>query len=167
MTATYEKIATTTVSTPVLNVTFSSISGAYTDLVLVCGFSRSGGGNNINLRLNSDTASNYSVTYLEGDGSTVYTNRSSNQTNMAVGFINGGTGTAQDTMIVHFMNYSNATTNKTVLSRFSETSSGIAVGMAAGLWRNTSAITSIEIGRSATYNWTTGSVLTLYGIKAE
>ena len=163
MTATYEKIATTTVSTPTLNVTFSSISSAYTDLVLVCGYSRSGGGNNISLRLNGDT-SNYSETYIEGDGSSAYSGRNSNDSNMRIAFIAGGTATAQSTLIVNFMNYSNTTTYKTVLSRYSESTS--VAGSAVGLWRSTSAINSIEIGRSATVNWTTGSVLTLYGIKA-
>jgi hypothetical protein len=161
MTSTYEKIATTTVSTPVLNVTFSSISSAYTDLVLVCGYSRSGGGNNISLRLNG-AGSNYSETYLEGDGSTTYSGRHTNDSNMRVAFINGGTGTEQSTLILNFMNYSNTTTYKTVLSRYSETTSD--VGAAVGLWRSTSAINSIEIGRSATVNWDAGSVLTLYGI---
>jgi hypothetical protein len=36
MASTYEPIATTTLGTATASVTFSSISGAYTDLVLVC-----------------------------------------------------------------------------------------------------------------------------------
>ena len=35
MTATYEKIATTTLGSNTASTTFSSISGAYTDLVLI------------------------------------------------------------------------------------------------------------------------------------
>jgi hypothetical protein len=164
MPSTYTPIATTTVSTPALNVTFSSISPAYTDLILVCSYSRSGGGNNIGLRLNGDTGSNYSETYIEGDGSTAVSGRNSNDSNMRVAFVGAGTTTSQSTLILHFMNYSNSTTYKTVLSRYNETTSN--VGSAVGLWRSTSAINSIEIGRSATVNWAAGSVLTLYGIKA-
>jgi hypothetical protein len=164
MPSTYEPIATTTVATPALNVTFSSISSAYTDLILVCSYSRSSGGNNISLRLNGDTGSNYSETYIEGDGSTAVSGRNSNDSNMRVAFVGAGTSTSQATLILHFMNYSNSTTYKTVLSRYNETTSN--VGSAVGLWRSTAAINSIEIGRSATVNWAAGSVLTLYGIKA-
>jgi hypothetical protein len=162
MASTYTPIATTTLGSPTINVTFSSISSAYTDLVLVVSYSRASGGNNISLRLNGDT-SNYSETYLEGDGSSAYSGRNNNDSNMRIAFIAGGTGTSQSTMILNFQNYSNTTTYKTVLSRYSEAST--AVGSAIGLWRSSSAINSIEIGR-ASFDFTTGSTFTLYGIKA-
>jgi hypothetical protein len=41
MAITYEPIATTTLGTAAASVTFSSISGAYTDLVLVCNGNKS------------------------------------------------------------------------------------------------------------------------------
>lgn len=164
MASTYTPIATYTVSSPQLNVTFSSIPSTYTDLVLVCGYARSGGGNNISLRLNGDTGTNYSETFIEGDGTTVSSGRNSNDSNMRVAFVGSGSSTGQATMVINFNNYSNTTTYKTVLTRYSEASSF--AGESVGLWRSTAAINSIEIGRSATVNWTAGSVLTLYGITA-
>jgi hypothetical protein len=70
---------------------------------------------------------------------------------------------AQSVFTVHFMNYSNTTTNKTVLGR-SSAASGF-VEAAVGLWRNTSAITSIT-ATTGGQSYQTGSTFTLYGIKA-
>jgi hypothetical protein len=66
MTATYEKIATTTLGSTTATVTFSSISGAYTDLVLVERLVKSITGGSLQVRFNSDTGTNYSATtYME------------------------------------------------------------------------------------------------------
>ena len=61
------------------------------------------------------------------------------------------------------MNYSNATTYKTVITRASNANNG--VDAVVGLWRNTAAITSINVFLG-TGNLDTGSTFTLYGIKA-
>ena len=79
MTATYEKIATTTVSGTPSDVTFSTITGSYTDLVLICQVKGSTTSTPY-LQFNSDTATNYSWTNVAGDGSTASSARGSNQT---------------------------------------------------------------------------------------
>jgi hypothetical protein len=160
--STYTPIATQTLGTAALNVTFSSIPSTYTDLVVVCAYNRVSGGNNISMRLNGDTT-NYSETYIEGDGSSVISGRNANDSNMRIAFIVGGTGTSQSTMIINLQNYSNTTTYKTVLTRYSEASTG--VGASVGLWRSTAAINSVEIGRAG-INFAAGSTFTLYGIAA-
>jgi hypothetical protein len=66
MTATYEKIATSTLGSTASDVTFSSISGSYTDLVLIVNETCSTG-SGLNVQFNSDTGSNYSSTYMYGD----------------------------------------------------------------------------------------------------
>jgi hypothetical protein len=63
---------------------------------------------------------------------------------------------------MNFLNYSNTTTYKTILSRSNRAEQ--ATEAFVGLWRNSAAITSISIA-SATF--TTNSIFTLYGIKAE
>lgn len=158
---TYEPIATTTTSGSAATVTFSSISGTYTDLVMVMSFSLSGN-QEVYIRFNSDAGTNYSRTYMEGNGSTASSARSNttNQINIL----------GRDTQMVNtinFMNYSNSTTYKTTLARFSGFSSAAAsiVGGEVGLWQNTNAITTIGLSLSAG-NFTNGSVITLYGIKA-
>jgi hypothetical protein len=70
MAITYEPIATTTLGSAAATVTFSSISGAYTDLIVVANLAQSAGSNSLRFRLNGDTGSNYSATILRGYGST-------------------------------------------------------------------------------------------------
>ena len=53
MTATYEKIATTTLGSSQASVTFSSISGSYTDLVLISDSTVASGSDGVRLRFNS------------------------------------------------------------------------------------------------------------------
>ena len=154
---TYTPIARTVLTTTTTSLTFSSISGSYTDLVLV--MSASEASNAFNIELNSDTSSNYSRTRLLGDGSTATSGRTANTTNIPINYL-GGTNNFSTTL-VHFMNYSNTTTYKTVLSRSGSGDTG--TGVQAALWRSTSAITSMRIfsdGLAA------GSTFTLYGILA-
>jgi hypothetical protein len=70
--------------------------------------------------------------------------------------------------IFHLQNYSNSTTYKTVLNRTNYAGSGGWTVASVGLWRDTSAITSIRIAISETQtgNFISGSTFTLYGIKA-
>jgi hypothetical protein len=163
MPITYEKIATTTLGSAASSVTFSSISGSYTDLVLVVSATWSGSSNSsFGFRLNSDTGSNYSITQLYGDGSSAASGRSSNQTKAVIGQINP---TEFGTTIFQFQNYSNATTYKTTLSRSNVT--GVITLAGVALWRNTAAITQIDLEYFDTAGtFDTGSTFTLYGIKS-
>jgi len=68
MAMTYTPIATQTLGSSVSTVTFSSISGTYTDLVLIAQPIASAGVD-LELRFNGDSGSNYSCTQLSGDGS--------------------------------------------------------------------------------------------------
>ncbi len=155
--ATYEPIATTTLGSAQSSVTFSSISGAYTDLVLISDSILVSGTGAGRLRYNSDSGSNYSNTYLYGDGSIAASGRAANLTFNDYNFI----GTSRSTSVCHIQNYSNSTTYKTFISRGN--GGGITIAY-AGLWRNTAAITSIEVIGSSNFN--TGSTFTLYGIAA-
>lgn len=164
MPATYEPIATTTLGSAQSSVTFSSISGSYTDLVLVINAGMANAGASWYAYVNSDTGSNYSATGIYGNGSTVSSSRISNSTNgLLIGSWVGFTTTIK-TAIVHFMNYSNTTTYKTALSRYSESDG--TVESTVSLWRNTAAITTIQVRNNSSYNFTSGSTFTLYGIKA-
>ena len=62
------------------------------------------------------------------------------------------------------MSYSNTSTNKSVLVRYGSASQGTMAQI--GLWRNTVAITSLEITTDGGQTFNTGSTFTLYGIKA-
>lgn len=162
MPSTYDKIATYTVPSATTSYTFSSIPSTYTDIVIVAAGTISSSAPSTSIRFNSDTGSNYSHTYLTGDGSSATSSRASNQTSMLVTY-NGAISSAPNTNILQVMNYSNTTTNKTVLSRASQAQYG--TDAIVGLWRSISAINSITFITGGT-GFAIGSTFTLYGIKA-
>jgi hypothetical protein len=162
MAKTYEPIATQTLGSSAASVTFSSISGAYTDLLLITS-NGSTTATNTYVRLNGDSGSNYSFTQLTGTGSSAISGRSSNQTAIRVDNYASAATSITNAYIFQLQNYSNTTTYKTVLTRTNEAGTG--VDATVGLWRNTAAITSI-LYYPGVGNWITGSTFTLYGIKA-
>ncbi len=164
MPATYEPIATTTASGSTSSITFSSISSAYTDLVLVSNLGTVGGGDAYIMQVNGDTGANYSRTYLSGNGSSTYSGRNTGETWINLQNQDNPTSNAGAyVQISHFMNYANTTTYKTVIGRSNQGGSGTTA--AVGLWRSTSAINSITM-RTVSTNFASGSTFTLYGIKA-
>ena len=159
---TYEAIATQTLSSAAASVTFSSISGAYTDLVLVFSGATSTSTSYVSLQYNSDTGSNYSVTLLRGNGTAASSSRYSSITEIYAS-ISATNTTDINNVIFQIQNYSNSTTYKTSLSRANN--AGVSTEAGVGLWRNTAAITSVKV-LSPTNNFATGSTFTLYGIAA-
>ena len=162
MAATYEKIATNTLGSAAATITFSSIPGTYTDLVLICA-PLSATVDNVVINYNSDTGSNYSWTTVGGNGTAASSHRGSNDAAPYVQY-QSGTSTTQSNITINVMNYSNTTTHKTAICR----GNNIAYGTDATvvLWRNTNAITSILLKQRGSNNFSAGSTFTLYGIKA-
>ena len=172
MPATYEPIATQTLGSSATEINFTSISGSYTDLVLVMNGAMSRTGAAFLMRVGNgsiDSGANYSETDLYGTGSAAGSARRSSQTEWNI-FSNIGSSTTvgENTFIIQLMNYSNTTTNKTALGRAANASSSSFPGTAAAvfLWRSTSAINTIRLFRNSTDTFVTGSTFTLYGIKA-
>ena len=165
MTATYKKIATTTLGSNAANITFSSISSAYTDLVIILNGAFTTA-ETIGVQFNSDTGSNYSSTILAGNGSSASSGRNTNQTGLTVGTNGYWTTSIIANSILNIQNYSNTTTYKTILSRSNNTSVGL--DAIVGLWRNTAAINAIKLyGFYSGHSFITGTTATIYGIKAE
>ena len=160
--STYVALASTTLSTTSSSVSFSSISGAYTDLVVICNTSVTTGNVNFIIRFNSDSAANYSWTSVGGNGTTAVSNRVASTGSPRLAD-DGYLTTTIGTYIAQIQNYSNTTTYKTYLSR----ANGPSVGVSAvvGLWRSTAAITAIEL-LPASSTFISGSTFTLYGIAA-
>ena len=160
---TYFPIATNTLVSSSASVTFSSISGSYTDLIAIFNGGSTTAGMDIRCRFNSDSGSNYSFTYFTGNGSSTSSGRATSQTFMPLDYNGYLNNSIQTVSIINLMNYSNTTTYKSTISRFNTSSYGL--DGAAGLWRSTSAITSIEFFPSAN-SFLAGSTFTLYGISA-
>lgn len=168
MPATYEPIATTTLGSNTSTITFSSIPGIYTDLILIanCG-KKNNVANTINVRVNSDSSNNYSSNRFWDSGSGKASDLFSNNSNMYTQTV--AYNTIGSLMTFMFMNYSNTTTYKTMLARQNTSSiNDGGAGISIGLWRSTSAITSIqlELDFGSGNQFITGSTFTIYGIKA-
>jgi hypothetical protein len=147
----------------------SSISGTYTDLVLVFQYASQLNDYNAFIRFNSDTGSNYSRTYANGSPSGATSARNSSVTKLDF-TPNIGAGTSLNTpglFIANVFNYSNTTTYKSVTVRDNATKNdgNQQTGIVVGLWRSTSAITSVTVGTTAGY-LVSGTSVTIYGIKA-
>lgn len=161
MPSTYTPIATTTISSASSSYTFSSIPSTYTDLVLVTNVIATGD-LQINCRVNGDTSTNYSTTYLAGNGTSAVSSRQSNAAFMGTDYYFSAT-TNGNVSILHFMNYSNTTTNKTMINRANAADKGVMANVS--LWRSTAAINAIQLYATAN-NFNIGSTFTLYGIAA-
>ena len=158
---TYQPISTTTLGSAQSTVTFNSFSG-YTDLILVTDNVQSGGTQgNLFIAFNSDSGTNYSRTWLSGDGSSAYSGRESSQTKIGLTAYAYPQTTTRWAGIVQIQNYSNSTTYKTVLVRGNN--SAVGVDAIVGLWRSTAAITSLVLSRSND-QFAAGSTFTLYGV---
>jgi len=157
-TNTYVALDTQTLTSTAASVTFSTISGSYTDLVLVINAASSSAAS-CRLRFNGDTATNYSDTRLYGNGTSATSDRLTSRDHINCGDFS--TTTIASNQIISIQNYSNATTYKTVLTRSNIPASYVFANVS--MWRSTSAITSIVVFPSAG-NLVAGSTFTLYGI---
>jgi hypothetical protein len=146
------------------NITFSNIPNTYEHLQLRCIAKGTTGSIQVNSRFNSDTGSNYTEHDLLGDGSSVSAYGAGNITWIPL----GGVATAANTFaayIIDILDYDNTSKYKTVraLRGFDSNGSGN-VGLFSGLWRNTAAITQIDLIAN-TGNFTQYSQFALYGVK--
>jgi hypothetical protein len=165
--ATYTPIETNTLSSAQASVTFSSFSG-YTDLVIIANAGISNTGTTMVMRFNGDTGSNYSQTTFAGNGSAASSSRGSNATTLGLNDTAAFNSSLEGNLIFNVMNYANTTTYKTLIGRFNRASASNYPGAAAfvGLWRSTSAITSLVLFPQDGSNIISGSTFTLYGIAA-
>lgn len=172
MPATYECIATTTLNSSASSVTFSSISGSYTDLRVVARFtSASSSTFGDAVQFNNDTGTSYAFiqTGVRFPGGTAgFHSVTDSNTNYIWGAF--GQNSNGPTSIYDIYDYSNTTTFKTVWSSsisWTGEVEGPYPSYNCGHWRSTSAITTITFmkGAGSGTQYASGSVFTLYGIK--
>lgn len=158
--STYTPIANITLASTASSVTFTGIPQNYTDLVLTASGSLTTE-TAMTLRFNDDSANNYSISYLYGNGTSAIASSEGPQSVVDVFYMDDN---QSNTGIAHIMNYANSTTKKTVISRAAGTES--LVISYVGLWQGTAAITSITVLLDAG-SMNSGMTLNLYGINAE
>lgn len=163
---TYTPLSTITLSSTASEVSFTSISSSYTDLILITNLKATTGTIYPYLRFNSDSSANYADTIFTGRSTGVtYGNTRINVDLLYLAAYSGAD--SNDFNYIHnyqIMNYSSTVMFKNVLGRTGNANQGNVDG-GIGLWRSTSAITTISvIADSSTF--TSGSSFSLYGIAA-
>lgn len=165
----YDSIATVTLSGTSSSFSFTSIPNTYTHLQLRCFLKAGSGDNDITFQFNSDTGSNYSYHTLYGTGSAAGADGSANQSfiYLARNFNTANIGAAA---IVDILDYKNSNKYKTarILAGFEDNTSHAGyrdLGIYSGSWRNTAAITSIDISVQGGYSLGQYTQVALYGIK--
>ena len=161
----YESIASATTGSAGV-ITFSSIPSTYKHLQIRY-FALCNPADAAYMRFNGDTANNYSWHYLEGTGSATGAAGYANQPNMGITPPSTGITTTYGTVgIIDIHDYLSTTNNKTVRTFTGLDVNNIQgnISLNSGLWRNTTAVTSITILTSGS-SFSSGSTFALYGIK--
>jgi hypothetical protein len=167
MPTTFTKIASVTAAGGSSTISFTSIPSTYTDLVIKVSARATYAANfqDINIRFNGST-SGYSSRLLQGDGSaaTSANNASSALVWGANSVSANATANTFSNGEVYIPNYTSANNKSISTDAVTENNASSAyIQVAAGLWSNTAAITSIEMYLGAG-NYVQYSTFTLYGI---
>lgn len=173
MANTYTLIASNTLSSSAASVTFSSIPNTYTDLVLKISSRAANTGTSANFTLavsmNGNSTNNHSYTVLRATGSTVNSFAGSSVTNInGVQSATAATANTFGSAEFYLPNY-NSSTNKSVsfYSVAEDNTTSAAIRATAGLYNNTSAITSLVVWSQSGYDLDAGSSFFLYGIQSQ
>jgi hypothetical protein len=166
MPITYEPITTTTLSSAAATITLSSIPATYTDLRIVFfGIELENSTISKRIRFNGDTGTNYSNLKMGGNGSTVYSNFQANEAGIRFASDQVADGTNRTLSTFDIFSYAGSTHKTTLISTASDQNGAGYVQRTAGLYRSTSAITSITFFFLNSSTWATGTSVTIYGIK--
>jgi hypothetical protein len=165
MANTYELIEAKTLTTTTASITFSAIPATYTDLkVSLSARTTATGDYRIFVYPNGSTT-NLSSKNLYADGSSA---ASVSYSNGAIGFLIDAANETANTFgngDIYFPNYSSANAKSFSLDGAAENNATSAYsGLAAGLWNNTSAISSLQIAPTQG-SFVQYSSFYLYGIK--
>jgi hypothetical protein len=171
MANTYELIGSATVgSGGAPSITFSSISGVYTDLILKASLraSSTGGGDDLALISFNGNTSNFSARWVYGNGSSAASGNSTTALARLVSWIDdsGYTASTFGNLEIYIPNYAGSSNKSFSTDGVAETNgtAGIDV-MTAGLWSNTAAITSVSLAPYSGGNLAQYSTAYLYGVK--
>jgi len=127
-----------------LSFNFSSIPATYTDLCLVVSARNLTGGENCSITINGSTSS-FSLRGMGGDGSTTYSYSVSGNTNVFLSDGSGNTANIFSNTSIYFPNYAGSTYKSySIETAVENNATGASMGIQAGLWSNTAAITSLS-----------------------
>lgn len=166
MALTYTLIGSSTVSSNVTSVTFSSIPQTYSDLVLKVSARTSTNNRNFGLRFNNNAGNIYSdwILYGTGSGTGATSQNSVTNTNYTYQNISTDPTNSYSNNEFYIPHYTNTVSTKTFIgdSAVGTTATAGWLSHTAQSMANTSAITQIDV--RADGNFTSGTTLYLYGI---
>jgi hypothetical protein len=152
------------------SVTFSAIAATYRDLLVVVRGRHNTAATTVDifLRFNADSGANYHNQQHHSYGTGIVAAQQVTQTQAKIGNLPGNSATANyaGTIQLRIGDYRGTTFYKSVVAQWANSygSGGFTqgVGVNAGLWASTSAITSVEVRGDADY-FVDGTVISLYG----
>lgn len=171
------RLAQTTLGSPAASVTFSAISGSYSNLMLTIAArsATSAALDSLTMAYNSDTtAGHYAGKFASATGTGIsVASQSGSQPGAYVGNVAGNTAVANasSSVVIDIVGYAGTTFIKQGYARGSAidisntfSSSNIENITIAHAWNSTAAITQIVLTLVSGANFATGSVFTLYGV---
>jgi len=165
----FYQIATTTLATTAASIEFTSIPQTYTHLQIrgIARFSGATASDNMRLTFNSDTSAVYANHLLLGTGASAVSGNDIGLTYSLISTTPAASTSANifDASVLDILDYGNTNKFKTIrnLTGYDANGSGYA-GFWSGLWRSTSAVTSVKL-TSGSGNFVQYSSFALYGIK--
>jgi hypothetical protein len=171
----YDSLATVTLSASAASIDFAGIPSGYKHLqirVMMRSTTASTGTDDMWLRFNSDTGSNYSRHILQGDGASASAGANTSQTRIPFGNSIPRANSAANVFgvaVIDILDYTSTSKNKTVRGLYganeNTTSTDFRIGLNSGLYFATpAAITSITLLPEAN-NFAQYSSFALYGVK--
>jgi hypothetical protein len=172
MANTYVAIATVTVGSGGTSyIEFTSIPATYTDLLLKCSLRSNRTDaviDTVGLRFNGNSSASYNMIRLTGTGAAASSGSGSGDTSLFLDNppTDGATASTFGNSEYYIPNYAGSTNKSVSADSVSENNATTAYArLTAGLWSNTSAITSIRLTPDTGTLWNQYSTATLYGIK--
>jgi hypothetical protein len=163
--ATYDKLASTTLSSNNSTVTFTSIPSTYTDLVIIFN-GKAANNTDAQVRIGTantpDSSAGYSRQFMFGYSGGIVADTASSLNGFIFSPYNQNTN-----LVMHLHSYANTNIYKPALIRNGPkpTSGDNLTYVSANIYRDTVAINCVQF-YSPTHNFVTGSIFSIYGIKA-
>jgi len=146
------------------NIDFTSISGSYRHLKIFYRIKSEGAGNDVLMRLNNDSGSNYTFNLDRAIAGTASA-ATAGATSLDVGMVPATGDTYEGTGEITVPYYSTGTVTRSVFSLYAgANASGMHTGNTSGVWTGTAAITRITFIVGGGVDFKEGSIMSLYGI---
>lgn len=151
--------------TAVSEINFTNIPSTYSHLQLRM-FANASATQDCVIQFNGNTSNIYDIHFLVGTGSSVVSGASLNRSSIGWKTITS-TANIFSAGIMDILDYANTNKNKTTRALSGEDTNGDgAIVLHSGLWRSTSAISSMRIFLFSGGNFTTNTQFALYAVKA-